>query len=99
MKLRSLFAICLLMLSAASLSTSCAKSGNEFAQLYKDLPFDMPVVARPAIPALSVDLTDFGASGNGIDQGGSAGTDGAADKYGAVGGVRHTARPSGKNGN
>ena len=67
MKLRSLFAICLLMLSAASLSTSCAKSGNEFAQLYKDLPFDMPVVARPAIPALSVDLTDFGASGNGID--------------------------------
>ena len=38
-------------------------------------------------------------SGNGIDQGGSAGTDGAADKYGAVGGVSHTARPSGKSGN
>ena len=67
MKLRFLLAASLLMLSAASLSTSCAKPGHEFASLYKDLPFDMPVVARPAIPSLSVSLTDFGASGNGID--------------------------------
>ena len=38
-------------------------------------------------------------SGNGIDQGSSAGTDGAAGQNNGTGGVKHTARPSGKSGN
>ena len=37
--------------------------------------------------------------GNGIDQGSSAGIDGAAGQNSGTGGVKHTARPSGKNGN
>ena len=54
---------------SAILTISCNGSGEigEFGYLYKDLPFDMPVVTRPQIPDRTVDLTDFGGNGNGID--------------------------------
>ena len=49
------------------LLVSCRSgSTDEFAYLYKDLPFDMPRVSRPVIPAYSVELTDFGAVGDGV---------------------------------
>ena len=56
------------VLGAALLAVACSsgKSGDEFAYLYQDLPFSMPRVSRPAIPEYSVDLTDFGAVGDGV---------------------------------
>ena len=53
-------AVCLALLCSA------CKSGDEFAYLYKDLPFKMARVARPDIPAYTVELTDFGAVGDGV---------------------------------
>ena len=67
-----------------------------------------PAPVTPEVPAVTPDAPGAGSvpdqsggltSGNGIDQGGSTGKDGAADKYGAVGGVKPSAKPSGKNGN
>ena len=49
------------------LLVSCRSgSVDEFAYLYRDLPFDMPKVSRPVIPAYSVELTEFGAVGDGV---------------------------------
>ena len=53
-------AACALLLSA------CHRSTGEFDYLYKDLPFEMPRVSRPVIPDYSVDLSDFGAVGDGV---------------------------------
>ena len=66
--LSALNALATLSLSAV-LITSCTGSGQagEFDYLYKDLPFEMPVVTRPQIPDRTVSLTDFGGNGNGID--------------------------------
>ena len=56
-----------LVAACAALLAACTpKGGDEFAYLYKDLPFEMPRVARPAIPAYTVDLSDFGAVGDGV---------------------------------
>ena len=47
--------------------TACSSgSSDEFAYLYKDLPFEMPRISRPVIPAYSVNLTDFGGVGDGV---------------------------------
>ena len=66
--LSALNALATLSLSAV-LIASCTGSGQagEFDYLYKDLPFEMPVVTRPQIPDRTVSLTDFGGNGNGID--------------------------------
>lgn len=46
--------------------SSCANGNrNEYAHLYKSLPFEMAEVVQPKIPKLSVDLRDFGAVGDG----------------------------------
>ena len=38
----------------------------EFAYLYENLPFSMPVVTRPSIPDRRVSLIDFGGTGDGV---------------------------------
>ena len=48
-----------------TVSALTANTATEFASLYKALPFEMPVVTRPAIPKYSVRLTDFGGVGDG----------------------------------
>ena len=53
--------------AACALLAGCSpQGGDEFAYLYRDLPFEMPRVARPDIPAYTVSLTDFGAVGDGV---------------------------------
>lgn len=47
------------------LTSASAKSGHEFAYLYKGAPFEMPIVSRPVIPQYSVVLTEFGGVGDG----------------------------------
>lgn len=42
-----------------------AKKGYEFDYLYKGLPFEMPLVSRPAIPKYTISVTDFGGVGDG----------------------------------
>lgn len=45
---------------------SACNSDYEFADLYKDLPFDMPRVERPQIPAREINIEDFGGVGDGV---------------------------------
>ena len=42
------------------------KTNREFDYLYKDIPFEMPIVSRPTIPNYTVSLTDFGGVGDGM---------------------------------
>ena len=61
----SICKILLLAVAVLSARTVLAKTGQEFARLYEDLPFNMPRVSRPAIPQRTVLLTDFGGVGDG----------------------------------
>ena len=61
-----LLAACLLSVFCIPSCSNTEKAG-EFDYLYKDLPFEMPMVTRPQIPGRTVDLKDFGGNGNGID--------------------------------
>ena len=49
-----------------SLLAAFSAKGGDYAGYYKDLPVQLGQPAAPAIPALSVSLTDFGGVGNGI---------------------------------
>lgn len=42
------------------------KSDGDYSFLYKNLPFQMPKVKQPSIPAYSVNIKDFGAKSGGI---------------------------------
>ena len=54
-------------IAACLLLCSCGGNGNnEFADLYRDLPFEMGRVSRPQIAPRSVSLEDFGGVGDGV---------------------------------
>ena len=63
MKIRFIASLVLI----ASLASACAaahKNASDAVAL--DIPFDMPEVAAPSIPARSFNLADFGAKGDGV---------------------------------
>lgn len=53
------------LLCAALLLAACGGQ-YEFESLYTDLPFEMPRVQRPDIPATKVSVADFGGKGDGV---------------------------------
>ena len=54
------------LLSTIALAVACAgEKGTDLDSLYKGLPFEMPRVSLPSIPARSVSLVDFGGVGDG----------------------------------
>ena len=55
------------LLALIALATACTgDAGSNLDDLYKNLPFEMPRVSLPSIPARSVCLTDFGGVGDGV---------------------------------
>lgn len=64
-----------LLLAAACLTIFCAACTNsqsinqaqnsDFTDIYADLPFEMPKVEQPSFPAREVNITQFGAKGDG----------------------------------
>ena len=55
------------LLAGIALAAACTGGNDyEFDALYAGLPFEMPRVERPSIPARSVVLTDFGGVGDGV---------------------------------
>ena len=59
--MRTLFNICFFVLTACM-----AKAESRYAYLYKDLPFEMPVIERPVFPSNIVSITDFGGVPDGV---------------------------------
>ena len=45
---------------------SLSARAGDYESLYRDLPLSLPEPALPSIPSLTVELTDFGATGDGI---------------------------------
>ena len=56
------------LLTIISLGTSCIEkqTENNYAYLYKDLPFEMPDLVAPVFPNNEVSVKDFGGVGDGI---------------------------------
>lgn len=46
--------------------SSMKLQAKDMKDIYRDLPFEMPVIERPVIPDLNISLTDFGGSGDGV---------------------------------
>ena len=63
MRIRQAF---VLLLAAVAAAACGSESSSEFAGLYENLPFDMPVIARPNIPARSVSVADYGGVPDGV---------------------------------
>ena len=55
----------ILLLAAAAMSACCCPNEGS-KSVYADLPFDMPEVVLPSIPARSVSVADFGGVGDGM---------------------------------
>ena len=56
-----------LILTALAISLlSCAQDGKRLYSASADIPFNMPDLYAPSIPAREVVLTDFGATGDGV---------------------------------
>lgn len=45
---------------------SLSAQNNEYAYLYKDLPFSMPIVQKPVFPANEISILDYGGNPDGI---------------------------------
>ena len=56
----------LMILAAAAMTACCADKACEQADVYANLPFEMPKVELPSIPDREVSIVDFGAVGDGI---------------------------------
>ena len=56
----------LLILAAAAMTACCCGEGDKYAAAYENLPFEMPKVELPAIPAREASIVDFGAVGDGM---------------------------------
>ncbi len=65
MKRLSLLSAGIVAFETASAFADALPSDYEFAAMYDGLPFEMPLVNRPSIPAYEVSITDFGGIGNG----------------------------------
>lgn len=56
----------ILFLAAAAMTACCCGEGDKTADVYANLPFEMPKVELPAIPAREASIVDFGAVGDGM---------------------------------
>lgn len=63
---KSLFAGAIIALAIGSTSCNRGKGESKYAYLYKDLPFEMPVLSPPVFPGNEVEITGFGGVGDGI---------------------------------
>lgn len=58
-------AIATTIAAIAMTSSSMQAAEYEFASMYRNLPFEMPVVERPVIPSYTVNIKDFGGVNDG----------------------------------
>ncbi len=56
----------ILFLAVAAMTACCCGEADKTADVYANLPFEMPKVELPAIPAREASIVDFGAVGDGM---------------------------------
>ncbi len=56
----------ILFLAVAAMTACCCGEANKETDVYANLPFEMPKVELPAIPAREASIVDFGAVGDGM---------------------------------
>ena len=52
-------------LCMGAVSVCAADKVSSYSHLYKDLPFEMPLIDKPVFPDNTVSITDFGAVADG----------------------------------